>query len=87
MRRVTEQISVRLPSRLLERLDALARERGADRSELVREAIRLYLEGPGGAEPDHPYARVEDLVGSLSGGPPDLGRRHRRYLRERLGGG
>ena len=87
MSAVSEQISIRLPVALLDRLDAFALDRGADRSELVRDAIRLYLEGPGLGEPDHPYARVEDLLGSLSGGPPDLGRRHREYLRERLGGG
>ena len=82
----TEQISLRLPARLLERLDVAARARGARRSELVREAIRSYLEGPGPGEPDRPYTRVEDLVGTLSGGPPDLGRRHREYLKARFEG-
>lgn len=81
-----DQISVRISTRLLERLDAMGRERGADRSELVREAIRLYVDGPGRDVADRPYTRVEDLIGALSGGPVDLGRHHREYLRERFGG-
>lgn len=83
---MSAQISVRLSSALLQRLDALAAERGVDRSDVVRAAIRTYLEGPG-KEVGHPYALVEDLVGSVAGGPADLGRRHREYLRERLLGG
>jgi hypothetical protein len=30
---------------------------------------------------DRPYAKIRDLIGSVSGGPPDLGERHREYLR------
>ncbi|MGI9037393.1 MAG: CopG family ribbon-helix-helix protein [Gemmatimonadota bacterium] len=81
-----DQISVRIPTSLLERLDAMGRDRGTDRSELVREAIRLYVDGPGREVADRPYARVEDLIGALSGGPVDLGRQHREYLRERFRG-
>lgn len=77
----TEQISVRLAADTLARLDAAARKREMDRSEVVREAIRTWLEGVGGESPPHQYARVEDLVGSVSGGPRDLGRRHREHLR------
>lgn len=83
---MTAQISVRLPTALLQRLDELAAERGLDRSDMVRAAIRAYLDGTG-TEPGHPYALVEDLVGSVAGGPADLGHRHREYLRERLLGG
>lgn len=83
---MNDQITVRLPAPLLERLDRLADERGTPRSELVRAAIRAYLDGSS-ASPGHPYELVVDLVGSLEGGPGDLGRRHREYLRERLLGG
>jgi Arc/MetJ-type ribon-helix-helix transcriptional regulator len=82
------QVTVRLPRTELERLDRLAARRGVRRSVLVREAIRAYLEGPveGRAE-ERPFDRVRDLAGVVYGGPPDLGARHREYLKEILGGG
>jgi hypothetical protein len=82
------QITVRIPEELVGRLDHAAARRGVPRSQLVREAIAAYLEGPGaGAEADRPYDRVRDLAGILYGGPPDLGARHREYLKEFFLGG
>lgn len=82
------QITVRLPVELAKRLDHLAARRGVRRSELVREAIRVYLEGPvEGGPGDRPFDRVRDLAGVVYGGPPDLGARHREYLKGILGGG
>jgi Arc/MetJ-type ribon-helix-helix transcriptional regulator len=80
------QISVRLPSDLARRLDRLASKRGVDRSGVVREAIAAYLAGGAAGADERPYDRVSDLAGSVSGGPPDLGARHREYLRERFRG-
>lgn len=77
------QITVRLPEELADRLDRLAAERGVRRSQLVREAIRAYLEHPEGAGAgERPFDRVRDLAGVVYGGPPDLGARHREYLKE-----
>lgn len=82
------QITVRVPTDLLKRLDRLAAQRGVGRSELVREAIRAYLAGPlEGGPGDRVFDRVRDLAGVVYGGPPDLGARHREYLKEILGGG
>ncbi len=82
------QITVRVPAELAKRLDRLAARRGVRRSELVREAIRAYLEGPvEGRSGERPFDRVRDLAGVVYGGPPDLGARHREYLKEILGGG
>lgn len=79
------QISVRLPEELARRLDRLAQRRRTDRSGLVREAIQAYLAGTTASAAERPYDRVSDLAGSVYGGPPDLGARHREYLRERFG--
>ncbi len=82
------QITVRVPAELAKRLDRIAAQRGVRRSELVREAIRAYLEGPfESGTADRPFDRVRDLAGVVYGGPPDLGARHREYLKEILGGG
>lgn len=78
------QFTVRLSSDLYERLGRVAKRIGRKRSEVVRIAIQGYL-----AEADRParlraYEQVQDLVGSLDSGLPDLGSRHRDYLLARL---
>jgi len=79
------QISVRIPDDLAAKLKDAARERGMDRSDVVRAALRLYLEGA--AESDRPWKRIGDLAGAASGGPPDLGARHREHLTRIFRGG
>lgn len=81
------QLSVRLPGELARRLARAARARGVKRSELVREAIRAFLEGPPVGHGGSAYDRVRDLAGVVYGGPPDLGARHREYLKEIFLGG
>lgn len=79
------QISLRLPEPLFRRINQEARRRRVRRSDLVREALEAFLNGEAAVAGGRPYARVRDLVGSLSGGPPDLGERHREYLRALIG--
>jgi len=76
------QISLRLPEPLFKRLNQEVRRRRTRRSEVVRQALEAFLNGETGLAGDRPYERVRDLVGKLSGGPPDLGERHREYLRD-----
>lgn len=76
------QLSLRLPRDLAKELEETASDRGMDRSDLVRDAIRLYL---GAAEEtDRPRDRVDDLAGAATSGPPDLAGRKREYLKEVL---
>lgn len=77
-----EQISLRLPEELLDRLDRVAEETGLRRSTLVRRAILAYLEGRSLELGERPIDRVRDLIGAAYGGPPDLGRRHREHLED-----
>lgn len=79
------QISVRLSEDLTEKLRDAAAARGVGRSEVVREALRLYLEGRPSS--DRPWDRIGDLAGAADGGPPDLAGRHREHLKEILGAG
>lgn len=79
-----EQISVRIPVDLARKLDDAARARSADRSEVIRAALRLYLEGL--PEPERPWDRIEHLAGVARGGPADLGARHRKHLVDMLDG-
>ncbi len=75
------QISLRLPDPLFRRLDREARKRRVRRSDLVRTALEAFLNGELPLAEARPYVRVQDLIGKLSGGPPDLAERHREYLR------
>ena len=79
------QISVRLQEPLLRQLNREARKRRIRRSDLIREALEAFLSGEVVRIDSLPYERVRDLVGSLSGGPPDLGEQHRKYLRDLIG--
>jgi len=80
------QITVRLPLDLVAELERVAQQRRMGRSQLVREAIRAFLERPAERGVERPFDRVRDLEGAVYGGPPDLGARHRDYLKELFGG-
>jgi len=77
-----QQISLRLDDELLAEIDRQARHRRWSRSDLIREILEQHVRHS--ATPDHPYSRVQDLVGAVGGGPPDLGARHRTYLVDRV---
>ena len=76
---LARQVSLRLPERLVRSIDRRARESGRTRSDLVRQILERSLD-EAAAGRDRPYDRVQDLIGSVSGGPADLGARHREYL-------
>ena len=75
--------SIRLDPDTDQALEELARRRSLTKSEVVRRAIRDLLD----RERLSPYERATDLIGSVTGGPPDLsestGTRFRRLLEER----
>jgi len=79
---VETQITVRVKASLGRRLARMAKERGVRRSDIVREALHAYLEGPASPGLGGPYERVADLIGSVRGGPSDLGARHREHLKK-----
>lgn len=61
-------ISVRLDPDTHRALEELARRRSETKSEVVRQAIHDLLD----RERLSPYERAADLIGSVTGGPPDL---------------
>jgi len=65
-----DQTSLRLPREMLRELERLASERGVPRSQLVREALELYLASPSKELPvltvrdrSAPYIGSLDLTG------------------------
>lgn len=78
-----DQLTVRLPADLSRLLTAAARRTQRKPSEIVRLALRSYLE-PTPDRPGWAYDRVADLIGSLDSGISDLAERHSEYVLERL---
>jgi hypothetical protein len=65
-------ISLKLPDRLLERLEAESLARGTTKSSLVRECLEKLLDARPGAGKATCYDLAGDLAGSLKGLPHDL---------------
>jgi len=80
------QVTVRIPHDLKQALDEASRKMQRKSSEIVRMALRAFLQGsagPGTRPADH----VRGLVGSLESGVPHLAERHREYIVESLKNG
>ena len=80
---MTDQLTIRLPADLREALDAAARASQRKRAEIVRMALREFLE-LSRPEDQHPSSRVRGLLGCLDSGLPDLADKHREYLIDAL---
>ena len=68
-------ISLKLPDALDAELAAQAQLRRLSKSELMRRALKAYLQAADSTEAQpapSAFDRVADLVGCCQGGPPDL---------------
>jgi len=78
------QLTVRVPDEFTQKMDKFSKRMGLKRSDIVRLALKRFLEEEN--EDDHrtPFQRVSHLVGSVESGVKDLGQRHRHYLAQKL---
>ena len=74
------QVSIRLPTRLLNELDRRARRRRRPRADVIRAALSAYVELPDGVLEQSPAERVRDLLGSVESLPTALATHADRYL-------
>jgi len=75
------QLTVRLPEEMNQALVSAAERLQRKRAEVVRIALRRFLE----LDPEgKPADRVRALLGSLESGVPDLAENHRHYVLESL---
>jgi metal-responsive CopG/Arc/MetJ family transcriptional regulator len=77
------QLTVRLPADLADALEKASRKSGRRASEIVRAALRDYLNAQSKSGP-RPAERVKGLIGSLDSGISDLAEQHRAYIIESL---
>jgi len=69
-------LSVRVDLKTERVIERLARTTGQTKSEVIREAIAaLAHDKDGAATAACPYEMVQDLIGCVKGGPPDLSAR------------
>jgi hypothetical protein len=81
-------LSVRVDLKTERVIERLARTKGQTKSEVIREAIAaLAHDKNGAAKSGRPYQMVQDLIGCVKGGPPDLsvrtGEKLQRLLAQR----
>lgn len=74
------QIALRVSRHLAARLERAAKRSGKTRSEVARQALQQFLEGPAIGLTSRPIDRVRDLLGAVESGLPDLGQHHRDHL-------
>lgn len=81
-------MSVRMDAETERLLESLARERGATKSEIVREAVKLAARRRSRSRiAERPYDAFRGIIGSVRGGPSGLsertGERFRKLLLDR----
>lgn len=80
-------LTVRVDMKTERLLLRLARKRGETKSEIIRNAIGVLAREVHAQETtEHPYEKVRDLIGSVSGGPADLSMRTGEKFRRSLAG-
>ena len=76
--------SVRLDAETEALLRRLARERGASKSDVIRDALQELAAASDAGEAAGPYTRIADLLGIVTGKPVANARDHKRVVREGL---
>ena len=78
------QLTVRMPDEYQSKLAELTREMGLKRSDIVRMALRQFIEENLKRKSITPFEKVSNLLGTAESGIKDLGQRHRDYLIEKI---
>ena len=76
-------LTVRLPEALVAQIEAESRRRKLSKSDIVRERLARGSDGPQPRPPS--LEAIADLIGSVSGLPPDLSARKGHYLKAGYG--
>jgi Arc/MetJ-type ribon-helix-helix transcriptional regulator len=74
------QMTVRVPDEYGEGLNRLSKRLGIKKSDLLRMALRQFLENTQERPEEAPSRRVSHLLGIAESGVKDLGQRHREHL-------
>ena len=78
------QITVRMPDAYGNKLDKLSKQMGMRRSDIIRLAMKQFLEETNEADRRSPYSKVSHLIGMAESDVKDLGQSHRKYLIQKV---
>ena len=65
-------LSLKLPKAVHAKLTLVAKQRGASKSAVMREALQDYLARQGASSPGSFATLAKDFIGCIDGGPVDL---------------
>jgi len=74
------QLTVRISDEYTKKLNTLSKKIGLKRSDIVRLAIKKFLEENEKSDQRTPFQKVGHLLGVGESGMRDLGLHHRQYL-------
>jgi hypothetical protein len=78
------QITIRMPDEYANKLNKLSKETGTQRSDIIRLAIKQFLEGTHEIGRLPPYSKVSHFLGIVESDVNDLGQSHRKYLIQKV---
>ena len=78
------QLTVRIPDEYAEKLDGLSKTMGLRRSDVIRLAVKRFLEEDSKETGPSPFQKVKSILGVGQSGIKDLGQRHRHYLTQKI---
>lgn len=78
------QLTVRMPDEYKDRLSELTKKMGLKRSDIVRMAVKQFVEENLRSDQRTPFEKVRNLLGTAESGINDLGQRHRDYLIKKI---
>ncbi len=74
------QLTVRMPDEYTEKLNGLSKKMGLKKSDVVRLALKRFLDEDSEEIDPSPFRKVKSILGVGQSGIKDLGQRHRHYL-------
>ncbi len=74
------QLTVRMPDEYMEKLNGLSKKMGLKKSDIVRLALKQFLDENSEGIYQPPFQKVRSILGVVESGIKDLGQRHRHYL-------
>jgi hypothetical protein len=73
-----------MPEEYTEKLNLLSNKMGLKRSDIVRLALKCFLDENSEGIYQPPFQKVKSILGMAESGIKDLGQRHRHYLIQKI---
>ena len=78
------QLTVRIQDDYTEKLDKVTKKMGLKRSDIIRLALKQFLQESYEKDNRTPFQKVSHFLGIAESGIKDLGQRHREYLIQKI---